>query len=240
MAETPEQTLMRVSSTLKKCIDEAFSPKFTKKLAKQTAGQVVRRTRLGYGVSQLGQQVKLYALSDSYKAVRRGKLRFYTNKSTQQIFTVGESPKSRPSRSSKRKKSLFKRLKGAIGKSKPRKSSKPEQRLKNLSPFTSPGKSNLTATGGMLDSITGLGRKAKIIIEIPDKRHGPDLFGNPVDLSHADLARVHQKGATVRHPSGVVIRIPTRRFFDLSNAEKKGVIRRVRQFILKCTRARLG
>ncbi len=175
-------------------------------------------------------------------------IEFKTNRETDKIFTVKFGSISRPSRASRpikrAPKSVAQRFKKAIKaafkKKKPKKKPK-QKRLSNLSSNTSPRKSNLTATGELLDSIVGYGRKAKIIIEITNTTSS-DSLTDPLapGIGHADLVRIHERGAKIKHPSGTTINLPKRRFFDLSNAEKKGLIRFVRQFILQITRSRLG
>ncbi len=145
--ETPEQTLARISQTINDSVKRAFSPKFTNKLGKKASLQIIKRVRLGYGVADTGNQKRLKKLADSYKKVRKGKLKFYTGTRKDGSRFIGTyKPKGAP----------------------------------RLSNQTTPGRSNLTATGKMLQSIRGYGRKQKIIVEIPDKPHGPDIFGNPV------------------------------------------------------------
>ncbi len=283
MAKKPEQIIDNINKKLKEITDIALSKAFLEPIASDTAHQIKKRTRLGYGVKN-GKQVRLNRLSKSYIEVRRGNLRFYTNKETKQIFTVDPGAKKKikvkskgfggirsikaikPAKKSKiftdeisqslasrqknpirkkrkkRKKPLSDRLKGLFArkkvKEKKRKKRAPK-RLSNLSSNTSPGKSNLTATGQMLDSITSTARKAKIIIEIPDNKRSPGLLGESTDLTNADLARIHKKGAKVKHPSGTSINIPERNFFELTNAEKNKIKRRVREIILQLTRSQL-
>ncbi len=272
MAEKPELVIKGLSQRIRRSINDTFAPSFTKKVAKMARNQIVKRTRLGFGVDKTsGNQVRLQKLSDNYKKVRAGKLQFATNKTTDQIFAFNPNKRKKKKKKkskgasraakpvtpteindseskkttkkarktkfkTKLKKLSKKAIKGAskaVTKIKKRVAGKKKKRLGRLSSKTSPSKSNLTATGGMLDSLEFKGLKNKILIEVPDTQHGPDLFKNPVELTHAQLAKIHEKGAIIRHPSGVKIEIPERRFFDLSKSEKNGIIRFVRQSILK-------
>lgn len=252
MAQKPDLVIKGISKKILRAMDESLKPSFTKKFARVARDMIVKRTRLGFGVDRAtGNQKRLVPLSKAYKKVRAGKLQFFTNKKTNKIFTVvpgkkkkkskGASSRARKaaaSRAAKKFKTVFELGSFKLGgseKSKKRKKpgKKALNRLKRLSSKTSPGKSNLTATGGMLNSIKFKGLKNKILIEIPDSGHGPDLFGNKVDLSHAELAKIQQNGRLISHPSGIKIKIPKRRFFDLTKAEKNKIIRLVRQTILK-------
>lgn len=253
--QTPELVLKGLSQRVRRAFNDTLKPAFTKKIAKIARDQLVKRTRLGFGVDSItGNQVKLIRLSKNYIKVRQGKLRFYTNKKTKKIFTVpkGLSAKQLAAKAEKAKaakarkaaratKTVFELDKFNVRletpKRKKRKKVKPA-RAKRLSSKTSPGKSNLTATGGMLKSIKYIGLQNRIVLEIPSKAHGPDLFGNKKDITHSELARIHQKGATIKHPSGARMKIPKRRFFDLTTAEKNKILRAVRQSVLKKYRKR--
>jgi len=96
-----------------------------------------------------------------------------------------------------------------------------ETRKKNktrLSGNSTPGKSNLTATGQMLKGLTGRAKDNQIFIRITGSRT-TDLTGYPSNLSNAEVADfVEEQG---------------RRFMDLTNAEKNQLIRTLRQKILK-------
>jgi hypothetical protein len=246
MADQPSIAINGLSKRIRQAIGDTFAPRFTKKMAKAARDQIVKRTRLGYGVDKgTKRQVRLKPLSESYKKVRKGLIEFYTNKQTKQIFTVSKgrarkslSKSAKASAKAKRAfKSAFELGKFNVtldGAKKRRKRSKgKELRLKNLSSKTSPNKSNLTATGRMLNSLKFKGLPNRIEISVPATNHGKDLFGNATDVTHAELTRIHAKGATIKHPSGTIIKLPKRRYFDLTNAEKNKLVRVIRQSILK-------
>lgn len=81
---------------------------------------------------------------------------------------------------------------------------------------TNPRKSNLTATGQLLDSIEGKGEKNKITIEINDER-GPGIDGRKSNVGNNKLRKfVEEKG---------------RIFFGLSKSERNAIKRDLRNRI---------
>ncbi len=140
-----------------------------KELAIKVADRVKKRTRLGYGVSDSGERIKLDSLSPRYIETR-------------------------------------------------------EDYSENLSAATRARRSNLTATGQMLDAIEGKGAPSKVIIEIAGRRTG-ELTGGRSRATNAEVARyVQEQGRT---------------FFALTTSEKKAFAREVKQLILETVRKRL-
>lgn len=147
---------------LKKSVEEAVTPKESKRLGDTMASRIRTRTRLGYGVTEQGSQRALAKLKDSTKE-RRAR---YAD---------------------------------------------------DLSGLTTPNKSNLTATGQLLDAIKSVGQRGKVILEI-DGRRTRELGGSRPRLSNAEVARYVQEQG--------------RRFFDLTKAERTFLVREVKQLIL--------
>lgn len=182
---------------LRDCKRIAGRAKQLKPLADLAAKLIVKRTSLGRGVDG-DKPEKLAALSTSYKAVRAGKVRFLTNKKTNQIFP---SPSPPPS----------------------------------LSSLTSANKSNLTATRQMLNSIFGMAKTNTLIITVNDAR-GPDIFGDPSTITNSELIAIHEKGATISHPSGNTVTLPARPFFNLTKDQRNRLEREFRKILLRCLR----
>ena len=183
MALKPSQVLEQVNQAIDMAVKESQSKAFTDPLGKFMAKQLVRRTKLGFGVDEYSsQQVRLKPLSDSYKKVRRGDLNFFTSKAAgRPIIPTGKAAglKAKTSRKSRKKKGLISSLFGKKRKAPSRgdRGKKIQKRLRALHGSTTPNKSNLTATGQMLRSVRGYGRFSKIIIEIPDSGRTEGLTG---------------------------------------------------------------
>lgn len=92
-----------------------------------------------------------------------------------------------------------------------------EEHAEDLSQATRPGRSNLTATGQMLDSITGVGTKGRVNVEIKGQRT-KELGGRRSRLSNNQVARYVQEQG--------------RAFFNVTKAEKNSLAREVKQLIL--------
>lgn len=76
-----------------------------------------------------------------------------------------------------------------------------------LSKKTTPGRSNLTATGQLLKAIKGIGRRARAIIELKDKRSGKTISGADDDSTNSDILKWQKAQG--------------REFFGLTASEKK-------------------
>lgn len=137
---------------------------FLNNLAKETAEQVKRRTRLGKGINSSGKNERLKQLKESYKKVR-------------------------------------KKYSG------------------NLDKDTSPGKSNLTATGQLLNALRGVYKNRSIIIDFDKESRGKTLTGRKDSVKNSELVGYQEdKG---------------RRFFDLSDSELNGLRRKIANRIRK-------
>jgi len=88
----------------------------------------------------------------------------------------------------------------------------------NLSDQTKPRRSNLTATGQMLDSIQGGAKAGNVIVEISGSRKA-GLTGSRGTASNADVARYVQEQG--------------RPFFGVTTPERRSLIREIKQVILR-------
>jgi hypothetical protein len=87
----------------------------------------------------------------------------------------------------------------------------------NLSEFTTPKRSNLTATGQLLDSVKGSANKTKIQITISGKRN-KELSGSKSTLTNAQVANYVSDD---------------RPFFGLTDTERKQFARTIKQQLIK-------
>jgi hypothetical protein len=92
---------------------------------------------------------------------------------------------------------------------------------KNLSEFTRPKKSNLTATGQMLEAITYRIQQGGFLFFFKSGRRNRELSGGPGKTSNAEVAR----HVGERRP-----------FFNLSRSEMNGYAVRLKREILKLIR----
>jgi hypothetical protein len=95
---------------------------------------------------------------------------------------------------------------------------------KRLASSTKPSKSNLTATGLMLDSLTRVVRSKRIIISIENAR-GSDLYGNSSNVTTNEKAKFQENAG--------------RRFMDLANFEIKIFGEKIRKDIIKLSNKKL-
>lgn len=154
--------LKELSERISQAVNESIDTAQSKRLGDNLAGQIRKRTRLGYGVGTNGQQQRLLRLTDLYIEHR-------------------------------------------------------EDNRSDLSEATRPGKSNLTATGQMLNSLRGRGARAQIVVEITGNRT-KELGDRRSRLSNSQVARYVQEQG--------------RPFFKVTNAEKNGLAREVKRLIL--------
>lgn len=139
MATQIDDFSKKLDKVLKDAIKEIQRPSNMQKIGMSLRDDVVKRTRLGYGVEKNGaNKYRFKPLSDSYVAQRRGKLGFWTNAN-------GKAVPIDPSKSKSAKSYLAK------------------NRIR-LDSNTSPKKSNLTQTGAMLDFVGVLAGVGRFII----------------------------------------------------------------------------
>ena len=155
--------------------------------------KIVKRTQLGIGVDPSGQAYKLPPLSDNYKEMRQGKARWYTDKSGRKVKVTKAEDSS-----------------GSFVK-------KPK-----IAGTTTPAKSNLTATGQLLKSLTTV--KVRVegavswIIRIGDNR-GRGLFGYSSNIGNRELAKI--------------LAAKGRRFMGFTRSQQNEIAREIRQIIIK-------
>lgn len=214
-----------VDAKVKKALDKGIDMSF----ADAQKLKIVRRTQLGIGVDERGEAYRLPPLSDSYKEQRRGEARWITLKDGRKVKIGGKAKKpeglSKPdvpaSTRKKRKKRGQGILKKLLKKKNPRKK-KPQKRLRNLAATTTPGKSNLTATGQLLKSLTTVKMKmeggVRWIIRIGDNR-GRNLMGDSSKIGNRKLADI--------------LEAQGRRFFGFTKSQKKQMAREVRLILKK-------
>jgi hypothetical protein len=190
----------RNANTINKQIEEVVNNKLRKALDKGIDGsfaeaqklKIVKRTQLGVGVNPDGTPYKFEPLSENYKEMRQGKARWYTDKSGKKIKVT----------KSKTNRDFVKKPK--------------------LAATTTPAKSNLTATGQLLKSLTTVKVRMsggiKWIIRVGDNR-GRGLFGYPSTIGNRELVNIlARKG---------------RRFMDFTTSQKNQMAREIRLIILK-------
>lgn len=86
----------------------------------------------------------------------------------------------------------------------------------NLSPETSPGESNLTATGQMIDALRGRAGAGKVTVDIKPTKRKSELSGGKSKLDNNQVRAFVEKD---------------REFLKLSDDEKREVIELARQII---------
>jgi hypothetical protein len=192
LAKTPEQVLKETALAIDRGFDRFRQDKTLSDFAqKEIAPNIVKRSRLGFGVRlESKQQYKFPPLANSYIEQRKGLIRFITLKNGA-VFPIKQFQeltrariRSMGTKRARKNKSLLKRLKAFFGKKKEGavkskiKKVKPKLNAGNLSANTSPAKSNITATGLLLDRAIGATARAKqIIIFIKNIKYQKDILG---------------------------------------------------------------
>lgn len=164
MAKNKRKVEIALNKKLQQSQEIYKDRRFLKGLAKETAGQIKKRTQLKKGVSSSGSLTPLKGLSEGYKKQRR-------------------------------------RFRGG------------------LDGNTSPNKSNLTATGQMLNALRGLYKNRSIQIDFSTESRGPDFRGYRSRAKNSDIVGYQEKQG--------------RRFFDLSDSELNGLRRKIANRIRK-------
>lgn len=100
-----------------------------------------------------------------------------------------------------------------------------KSKKKNLSSKTKPGRSNITATGSLLESIDYEISKDTIRFYFKDTSR-KDLNGKSVSIKNSEVASAMQQRYDENKKGG-------RQFFKLSNADKKTIIDEIRKAIKK-------
>lgn len=154
--------------------------------------RIVKRTRLGIGVDENGNSYRFPKLSDNYREMRQGKVRFYTDRNGRRVKVV----KTRDNTDFVKK-----------------------PRLANT---TTPAKSNLTATGQLLKSLSTVKLRmkgaSKWLITVGDRR-GRGLHGYPATAGNKDIVRY--------------LKDMGRTFLGLTKSQKNQITREIRQILIK-------
>lgn len=187
-----------------KAIDAAFlktkSNINLKKFAVEMKTQVVKRTRQGFGVKANQRRYRLPKLSASYIETRKGKLRFFTNKKTKRVFSVQKGVSKSFTRFA----------------------------VPNLSSKTKPGKSNITATGFLLNNLRVSILNSKAAVVPGFKVRTRDIFGDKIKDPPTDAAVMGY------------LRAQNRIFMNLSKDEEGVFLRRIGRRIKLLTKGFLA
>jgi len=92
-------------------------------------------------------------------------------------------------------------------------------RKPKLDKNTTPNRSNLTATGQLLNALRGIYKRRNIIIDFDKERRGPGLTGQRGKATNSDIVGYQEKQG--------------RPFFDLSRSELNGLRRKIANRIRK-------
>lgn len=96
----------------------------------------------------------------------------------------------------------------------------------NLHPDTSPGKSNLTATGQLLDAIKGKSSGSKVTIEIKGGKRKGELSGARSKLTNKEVRKYVEDNG--------------RKFFELSEKEREEATQLAKDIILEELKSAIG
>ena len=186
----------QIDKSVSNAVGQALKRGVTTQYIEELKDRIVDRTRLGIGVDpKTGNSMKLPKLSESYKEVRQGKARYYTSKSGKKI---------------------------RVGKDK---TNSDYVKKPKLAGTTTPAKSNLTATGQLLKSLTVVKIKLKsgvaYLIRVGDNR-GRGLFDAPSTIGNKKLVEyLADQGRT---------------FLGFTKSQKNVIRKEIRQIILKFLR----
>lgn len=187
----------QIKISVDSAVAQAINRKVDIKFIEKQKDLLVKRTQLGIGVNLVtGNAEPLDPLSENYKQQRRGEARWYTDKSGKRVKITANQDE------------------GGNFVKKPR-----------LSGNTKPSKSNLTATGQLLKSLSTVKiRKPGAIIYkiIVGDRRGRGLFGYPSNVGNKELVRIlARKGRT---------------FLGFTNSQRNQIQREIRRIIINFLR----
>ena len=209
-----EEKILKAGKAIDKAFNVLTKPARTRQLSTEIKDKIIKRSKLGFGVAPSGQQRKFPKLKPSYIDQRKGIAYYFTNKDGKVIRVDRARIKTaKPSKSSiiKRKKGkligLFS-LQGAAKPKKPKKSTITRKRASNLHHSTTPAKSNITATGLLLNSLTSRGKKSQAIIILNSKRYTNNIGG----------FRIKKPSTTTK--VNKFLEAQNRRWFILSTSQK--------------------
>ena len=201
----------RLSKELEKVIQGKITGAITKGFSLEYANElkerIQKRTRIGIGVDPLtGSSKRLTPLAEITKKVRQNKARIYSTKGGGKIvYTDGTEEEGLTRDQKKRKAEIFKAVAGQV----------------HLSPDTKPAKSNLTATGQLIDALTVAKLKidgtVSYLIYLGDRR-GRDMFGKSSKIGNRELNEYVSK---------------ERPWLGFTRSQVNEIKRDIRQFIVK-------
>lgn len=197
MSLTPEQTIQKTARAIELAFEEVSKPISTTFFALRLRELIVKRTLLGKLLSSQsgGKLIKNPKLSQSYILQRKGKIRFFKNKngSTYAIENVGNK-ELKSLRASKQARAQNRKNIERIGKV-------------NLGINTTPSRSNLTATGQLLESIGSKGEVGKLIVQVEHEGRGANI--------HLEQPKKQPKNSELIN----ILKQNGRIFFGLSKSE---------------------
>lgn len=179
---------------------------FDQQYVEELRDRIVHRTQLGNFIDpSTGNTVKK-PLADITKRVRQGKARIFTKQDgSKLVITDGFDRKDLNNRQRKGIRDKF-----TDNFKKPK-----------LASTTTPGKSNLTATGQLLKSLTVVKLRLKnsvgFSIRIGDRR-GRDMFGESSKIGNKELAKIQEDNG--------------RKFLGFTNSQRNKIIREIRDRII--------
>lgn len=187
----------QITDAMNKGVKQAINSEINIDFIEKQKDLIVKRTRLGNGIDpQTGNTTKLPPLSENYKEQRQGKARWFTTKEGKRVKVTKAMDKS-----------------GKFVK-KPR-----------LAATTQPAKSNVTATGQLLKSLSVARVKtssALILKILVGDRRGRGLFGYPSNIGNKELIRLLAAQGRV--------------FLGFTKSQTNQIRREIRQKIIKFLR----
>lgn len=171
----------QVEKALKQKITVGLSKAFDQQYADELKNRIIKRTKQGVFIDpQTGNSTKV-PLKEITKKVRKGEAYIVSSKSGGKIvYTDGSDEPGLSSKAKQNRKNSFKAFFGTP----------------KLSSTTTPGRSNLTATGQLLNSLTTVKVKlengVKFIITVGDKR-GLDMYGNRSKIGNKKLVAYQER-----------------------------------------------
>lgn len=180
-------------------LDRSLRRGVTMRYVEDLRDRIVNRTRVGIGINpETGRGERLKKLSRKYVNRRKG------SKTIQRRANVDIAERRRARAESKKRGYKVK---------------------PDLSSKTSPAKSNLTATGQLLDSLTVIKLKLKnawgFRISVPDNRRGRDVFGQP-----------NKQGLTNRKLAQYVAE-QGRAFMGFTKSQRNIIVKEITKFIIR-------
>lgn len=198
----------KIKDIVSKKVKGALDKSITQEYVEELRDRIVNRTRLGNGIDpETGSTQRLKKLADITKRVRKNEARVFGVKGGGKIvWTDGTEDPDLTREQKKIRKESFKAFFGNV----------------NLASTTTPAKSNLTATGQLLKSLTVV--KVKIeggvqyIIRVADRR-GRDMFGNSSKIGNKQLVEY--------------LEAQGRSFLGFTTPQRNQIKREIKDFIVK-------